>query len=161
MSFFVIFLIKIVISKTNNIMLCTFLVFNLFLSWCYSQWLEVWSVKTYLDQNLKSRTSSAESGVVTVAELTFNSAELRNTEVVGWVFGYSQSPISSFPISLFMLSWQLDHPTWMRVKWFGRNCKTSIYFALVHQYENNDLGFKPKKVKFEHFLMTIQYFLGS
>ena len=54
----------------------------------------------HLDQNLNSRTSSAESGVVTVAELTFNSAELRNVEVVACVCGYSQSPISSFPISL-------------------------------------------------------------
>ena len=36
-----------------------------------------------------------------MAESIFKSAELRNKEVVGWVFGYSQSPISSFPISLF------------------------------------------------------------
>ena len=35
-----------------------------------------------------------------MAELTFNSAELRNVEVVACVCGYSQSPISSFPISL-------------------------------------------------------------
>ena len=102
MSFFVMFFIKIFISKTNNIMFCTF-------SWS-SSILEIGAMVSYLlpgpwkpvilDQNLNSRTSSAESGVVTVGELTFNSAEFRIVEVVSCVSGYSQSPISSFPISL-------------------------------------------------------------
>lgn len=72
-----------------------------------------------------------------MAELTFNSAELRNVEVVACVCGYSQSPISSFPISLlnaFKTIQQLYNESLLMIKQkkrLSRDLDTTVHIDQV------------------------------